>query len=331
MKNNPKMHARAKTPNVAICIATYRRPSGLHALLKSLDALEFEKFNPKITLIIADNDPESPASETLGDIAALSLWPTIYLMEPVQGIVAARNRTLEAAPRNVDFIAFLDDDETVSTGWLEQMLLTKYNTDATVVYGPVYPFFEAAPQNWIKELDIFQTGPFPQGERLVFAATNNALVDAAFMRGNVLRFDARFNKSGGEDQEMFDRLQNAGGVICASANAAVYDTVPEWRMTLSWVLRRAFRTGNTLGRIAILRRRGRGQRFAKGVGTIAIGIGFIVKGLVPTVRPSLFSKARFIKGLMEISRGSGMLTGLVNIHFSEYSATAVMRDRTSGN
>ena len=53
------------------------------------------------------------------------------------------------------------------------------------------------------------------------------------------------------------------------------------------------------------------------------------KGIALSFRAGLFSKARFIKGLMEISRGSGMLAGLVNIHFAEYSVAAVKRDRSS--
>lgn len=322
MKGKIDMPANPDTPHVAICIATYRRPAGLCALLQSLDALEFEKIHPEITLVIADNDPEAPASQVLGEIHTLTRWPTIYVMEPVRGIVAARNRTLDAVPQDTDLIAFLDDDETVSASWLERMILTKNDTGATAVFGPLYPVFETTPPDWIEELEVFQVGPFPQGKRMVFAATGNLLVDAAFLRGNNLRFNFRFNETGGEDQEMFGRLQDAGGVIRASTNAVVYDSVPEGRMTLRWVLRRAYRTGNTLGRVAILRRRGRGARFAKGIGTIG-------KGIALSFGAGLFSKARFIKGLMEISRGSGMLTGLVNIHFAEYSVAAVKRDRSS--
>lgn len=322
MTSKTDMSNSPKTPHVAICIATYRRPAGLRALLQSLDALVFEKVQPEITLVIADNYPETPASRVAGDIAALTRWPTIYVLEPVRGIVAARNRTLDAAPKNADLIAFLDDDETVSAGWLERMILTMNDTGATAVYGPVYPIFEATPPRWVEDLKTFQTGPFPQGKHLVFAATNNALVDAAFLRDNDLHFDFRFNETGGEDQEMFGRLQDAGGVIRASTNAAVYDAVPAARMTLRWVLRRAYRTGNTLGRIAIIRQRGRGERFAKGLGTIG-------KGIVLSLGVGLFSKAFFIKGLMELSRGSGMLAGLVNIHFAEYSLTAVKLDRSS--
>lgn len=317
------MNGQPKPPSVAICIATYKRPAGLAALLASLDALQFADAEPAVTLVIVENCVSEPASDTLGDITKLSRWPAQYVQEPERGIVAARNRALASAPSDVDYIAFVDDDETASTGWLEAMLHTLQTSDATAVQGPVIPDYETPPPAWIEALKIFELGPFTEGERLDFAATNNSLVDAGFLRTHGMRFDPQFNNTGGEDEEFYGRLRNAGGVIRASAKAVITDAVPTNRMTLNWVSRRYFRMGNTLGRIAILRKSGRIKRVVKAL--LALGYG-----LALVVSLGLGNRARLFSGLLEIARGSGMLAAFGRFRFAEYSSAAVQNDRNSG-
>ncbi|MFY0691631.1 MAG: glycosyltransferase family 2 protein [Paracoccaceae bacterium] len=305
---------------VAICIATYQRPRGLAALIESLNKQEFRGDVPEVTLVIVDNDPANLAQDTLGDLADLSRWPVIYVPEDTRGIVAARNRALDEAPAETDVFVFVDDDETVVEGWLEALMTTRAATGATAVQGPMVPRYQNDPPDWIRSLRIFDIGPFQQGERLWFAATGNALVDAAFVRQHRLRFDLRFNRSGGEDEEFFGRVREAGGVIRAAAEAVAYDEVPQARMTSRWVLRRAFRMGNTLGRIALLRKRGRMIRFLKGFGAGG-------RGLLYLLVTGPFSQAGRIRGLMELWRGAGMLAAFANVRFAEYSDTIVAGDR----
>jgi len=308
------------TPHVVICIATYKRPDGLRCLLNSIDAQQFSSVHPRITIVLADNAPDESAATALGDISALTQWPVIYTTEPVRGIVAARNCTLDNAPEDADFIAFVDDDEWVSATWLENMLITFRDTDATVVQGPVEPDYEHLPEIWIEDLNIFRVGPFQQGQKLKFAATNNSALNACTLRDHNMRFDMRFNQTGGEDEEFYGRVLDAGGIIRAAAKAIVFDNVPRQRLSLRWIFRRAYRMGTTLGRIAMLRKRGRSIRIAKGFGAIVWGLGAIVL--------SVFGpRARFIKGLIEICRGCGMLGAFLKISFAEYSDSAVGLDR----
>lgn len=309
--------------HVAVCIATFRRPQGLRALLASLDALTFTGPKPQVTLVITDNDPENPASMTLGDIAALSRWHVIYGIEGARGIVSARNACLAAVPETATHIAFVDDDEAVSPQWMQAMLTTLRETGAQVAQGPVEPTYETPPPAWVEELEIFRLGPYDQGAPLHFAATNNSMLDAAFGRANGLRFDPAFNKTGGEDEEMFDRLRLAGARIVAAEDALVHDMVPTGRMTQQWVLRRHYRMGNTLGRIARLRRKGRILRVIKGFGAIGIGLGQAGVGLFT-------GPVRRIGGLMLATRGAGMLAAFLNVRFHEYSLKAVQMDRPPG-
>ena len=314
----------SKALHVVPCIATYKRPEGLRALLQSLSRLDLAGLDARLTLVVVDNAPEEPASDKLGDLNLLSDWPVIYLKEPRRGIVAARNRSLAGIPADADYIAFLDDDETVSEIWLREMLATVQQPKTTAVQGPVEPNYAAPPPGWIDELGIFKFGPFEQNAELPAAATNNSMIDAGFVREHGLKFDMRFNTSGGEDEEFYRRVRRAGGTIRAAANAVVWDQVPRQRMTFRWVARRAFRTGNTLGRISLLTKTGRTLRFAKGVG--ALGWGTVMCLLL-----GLGSKKRLILGAKEVFRGAGMLSAFVGFSFQEYSKSAVAIDRNAVN
>ncbi|WP_170411380.1 glycosyltransferase family 2 protein [Ruegeria atlantica] len=310
-------------PHIAICIATYLRPQGLRSLIESLNAQKLEKKTVRVTMVIVDNAPEATAKDTLGDIQNLTKWPVCYVVEHARGIVSARNRALAEAPQDADYIAFLDDDESVSAHWLEQMLETVVLPDTVAVQGPVEPKYRKDPPGWVDALNLFRMGPYEQGTRLNSAATNNSLVDASVVRKLGIWFDPRFNITGGEDEEFFTRVREAGGTIRASSDALVWDDVPENRTSMRWLARRWFRKGNTLGRIALIHRRGVVMRAIKGFG--AIGWGCLI-----CVCLGFGSSARWHRGVLEIFRGLGMLAALLRFDFAEYSASAVQVDRVGG-
>ncbi|KUJ78806.1 glycosyltransferase family 2 protein [Ruegeria profundi] len=310
-------------PHVAICVATYLRPLGLRALIESLNAQTISDEQVQVTLVIADNAPDATAQATLGDIQSLSNWPVIYVTEPTRGIVAARNRTLSEVPQDSDFVAFLDDDEEVSQIWLAEMLKTMRLPDTVAVQGPVEPRYRKAPPDWVDALNLFRMGPYDQGAELVSAATNNSMVRSAVIRDRKLRFDPRFNITGGEDEEFFTRLRDGGGTIRAAADALVWDDVPENRTTIRWLGRRWFRKGNTLSRIALIRRKAVGMRVVKSLGALGWGCAMCLC-------LGFGSQARWYRGLLEIFRGAGMIAGLLRFEFSEYSNSAVKVDRVGG-
>jgi cellulose synthase/poly-beta-1,6-N-acetylglucosamine synthase-like glycosyltransferase len=305
---------------IAICIATCRRPDGLKALLESLDRVVVPDPAPEIGIIVVDNDPARSAAASLGDIAELTRWPLRYVTEEVPGVVASRNRLLDLVAPDVDFVAFLDDDETVSAHWLAAMLRTHERTGATVVQGPVRPVFATPTPPWTRTTRLFEVGPFRDGQRLAFAGTGNVMIRKAFLDRHALRFDMRFNRTGGEDQELFSRLQALGGTIVASADAVVFEQVPSARTTMSWVLRRSHRIGNTLGRITLIHRRGRAARIAKGFGAMLVGAA-------TTATVGLVSSKHRMRGLAELARGSGMLMAFLGVAFVGESAQAPAPDR----
>jgi len=307
-------------PRVVVCVCTFRRPQGIRALLQSLDAQRFRGAPPDLSVVIVDNDPTQPAFGSQEEAQAAVAWPVTYLHEPRRGLVAARNRTLDAAPAEARAALFVDDDEVVTPGWVEAMVDTWQATGATVVQGPMVPRYEEPPPAWVEELGIFRLGPFVNGAPLHFAATGNSLIDLDFVRSLGLRFDPGFNFAGGEDEEFYGRVREAGGRIVSAADAVVYDEVPSWRLTRDWVLRRSRRRGNTLGRIALKRRKGRAARVAKGVGAI-------IFGAARTGTAGLWSTTDAIAGRMEMARGFGMLSAFFRVEMLEYSPEDVEADR----
>ena len=58
-----------------------------------------------------------------------------YVHEPAAGVANARNAGMTQATGGL--IAFLDDDEEASPGWLAALIEAQRRFDADVVFGPV--------------------------------------------------------------------------------------------------------------------------------------------------------------------------------------------------
>ena len=103
-------------------IPTHKRPELLRDCLESIAAQQGDL--PEIELFVADNDPKGRAGvAVVEDLKASYRFPISATTVEVPGISAVRNAILdEARRRNVDFIAMIDDDETASPEWLDQLL-----------------------------------------------------------------------------------------------------------------------------------------------------------------------------------------------------------------
>src|SRR5262249_31641540 len=151
------MERNASAPascRVAICIATWRRPQGLLALLQSLDALVFEGPEPELCVIVADNDERESAHAVCESARDWLRHPLHYVVEKRRGIPQARNASLLAALGRVDWIAFADDDEVADPRWLDALLRAQLASGADVVSGPVVPRFATGTPAWVAQ------GPF---------------------------------------------------------------------------------------------------------------------------------------------------------------------------
>ena len=84
--------------------------------------------------------------------------------------------------------------------------------------------------------------------RILKGYTCNVLIRTDVIRRAGLRFDLSLGRMGGEDDDFFYRLTDAGGTIGYTDAARVFELVPASRATLGWLLKRSFRSGQSHGR-----------------------------------------------------------------------------------
>jgi glycosyltransferase involved in cell wall biosynthesis len=299
--------------HVAVCCITFRRREGLRRLLDGLNRLTFVRNPPPaITVIVVDNDRTRPMASLVAALEPGFRWQLRYDCEPVQGIASARNRTLALVPPDADYVAFIDDDEVPEPAWLDELLFVSRRFAAPIVQGPVRPVFEAPPPRWIMRGRFFEQGPYDDGAGLHFAATNNSLIEVRVIDRLGLRFDRRFDQSGGEDQQFFGRAIAAGHPVATATRALVREWIPADRATLGYLLRRRFRMGNTL---AIIERiDGDGHRLRRAIKAC----GRIGLGLVQCVLLLRHGVAGLVTGLCNVAWGAGALAGLAGVVRLEY-------------
>lgn len=227
--------------SVDICICTFRRPF-LAETLASLAALVVDGVDLRV--IIADNDT-APSAQNLVDTARQGLpFPITYVHAPSANICIARNACLDAA--TADYIAFIDDDETVSPQWLAQLLAKAQATGADAVLGPVRAIYDPATPDWMARGDFHSTLPVVSDGVIRTGYTCNVLIRRAKPFA-ALRFNLALGKSGGEDTDYFLRLTALGGLIAQAPGALVYEPVPRDRAAMAWLIRRRLRMGQTHG------------------------------------------------------------------------------------
>jgi succinoglycan biosynthesis protein ExoM len=231
----------APTVSVDICVCTFRRPF-LAETLRSIANLETRGLDVRV--IVADNDAV-PSAQPLVELMGRRMpFPLLYLHAPMSNISVARNACLDAAA--ADFVAFVDDDETVGETWLTELVRTAITSDADVVLGPVEAQYDPAGPAWLAAGDFHSTAPVHVDGEILTGYTCNVLIRR---RGaaTTQRFDVALGQSGGEDTDYFYRLHDLGARMAEAARAIVREPVPPSRATLGWLLRRRFRSGQTYG------------------------------------------------------------------------------------
>ncbi|SFB17296.1 succinoglycan biosynthesis protein ExoM [Rhizobium sp. NFR07] len=230
---------------IDIGICTFRRPA-LEETLESLFKLTVPS-DAQVRLIVADNDAAPSAKDLVDSMAARSPFPIRYVHCPKSNISIARNACLSAC--EADFLAYIDDDETATPGWLAALVEKARETGAEAVLGPVRALYGDDSAGWMRDGDFHSTMPVWVNGRIITGYTCNTLLD---MRSPLVagrRFALALGQSGGEDTHFFSQLTEAGGRIEFAENALVLEPVPASRASFGWLAKRRFRSGQTHGRI----------------------------------------------------------------------------------
>jgi succinoglycan biosynthesis protein ExoM len=301
---------------VTIGVLTFRRPAELAALLPMLldQAAETTAADRRVEVLVVDNDPAGSARAV---VAGCGAGAVRYVVEPAPGIAAARNRALDEA-RAATFLVFVDDDERPHPGWLRHLLDTQERTGASAVAGAVVSAFDGPLDPWVRDGGFFTRRRLLTGTRVEVAATNNLLLDLAAVRAAGVRFDPAFGLSGGSDTLFTRRLGESGRLVWCD-EAVVTDLVPTARMSRSWVLRRAFRSGNSASRVDLVVARTPTARACARLHAPFRGLLRLTAGLAPSASGTLLrSTVHQARGLRMASRGAGMIAGSLGVVYHEY-------------
>ncbi|MCL6707772.1 glycosyltransferase [Pseudomonas sp. R2.Fl] len=237
---------------IDIGICTFRRPE-LRDTLLSLFDLDVPR-DVTVRLIVADNDGEPSARDLVEELRSRSPFPIRYVHCPKANISIARNACL--AESDGDFLAFIDDDETASPGWLRELHAAALHSGADAVLGPVRAIYDETSPRWMRNGDFHSTRPVWVNGIIRTGYTCNVLLDMCSPHLAGRRFDLALGQSGGEDTQFFSAMTAAGGEIAFAPQALIEEPVPAKRASFDWLTKRRFRSGQTHGRILAGRHKG---------------------------------------------------------------------------
>lgn len=233
---------------IGIFICTYMRPvleDCLRSVIASIHQSAGTALEGTVEIHVIDNDQLGSGRAAFDVVANDSDAPMFYHQESTPGISSARNRCLEIACGRVDWLLFIDDDETVEQEWFGgyQQILSSPQADAYVgLVETVYPDYVQA--------DVRDSGLHDRSRRLhlspiTFGACNNCALSMAFIEQHRLRFDDRYNQMMGEDSDLFERIHRLGGRILWNDRSTVHEILVPERATREWVFKRYTWVGET--------------------------------------------------------------------------------------
>lgn len=200
-------------PAATVAICTRERPDDLRRTLDAVCRLQ----PAPLEILVVDNAPSSRATH---DVTAT--FPSVrYVVEPIRGLNAARNRALREARGAV--VAFTDDDATPEPEWLDGLLVNFSDPRVLCVTGLTLPLeLDTPAQELFEEHCSFARGFVRQQFN---GRLDNPLLVARIGAGANMavrtslpaavgwfdeRLDAGTPTHSGGDHQLFTRILSAG-------------------------------------------------------------------------------------------------------------------------
>jgi succinoglycan biosynthesis protein ExoM len=283
----------------SVVICTYNRPALFEAALRSCLQDATRRAMP-FEIVVADNSVAGHAAHIVARQPAGAVPVRVVAVSP-PNISLARNAGLRAAA--APLVAFMDDDLQVEPGWLDALVDTLQASGADAVVGPVRPHFpEGAAPDWDPTGARF-TRVLPQPSGSLIAAsgpgkpadfalsTASSLWRAATCFTDAEPFDPDFGACGGEDFDLFLRLERRGCRFAWCAEAGVRETIQAGRMGVGYHRLRAYSGAQVYAAAAIKNAASPARAMlsvtARGVAqTLAFGAAALPLALASRISPS---------------------------------------------
>jgi succinoglycan biosynthesis protein ExoM len=238
-------------PDISIVICTYNRADLLKQAMESIAKLA----NPDVLsleVVIVDNSDDNNARPTVDAARDWMPYPISMVVAHPANISVARNAGVKAALSEI--VAFMDDDQTLEKDWLIAVWdgLAKYPHD--VLFGAVSPVAErpelvdASVEQLFSRQMPFEAGQdlVPMGRaktRGISLATNNSVFRRASTFFEDQPFNPAFGNGGGEDFDLFCRLQRKGCRFGWLPAAKAIEYVPAKRCNSRYLEQRFYAGG----------------------------------------------------------------------------------------
>ena len=230
---------------ISVCIATFRRLDRLDAVLSDLRR---QSLLPT-QVVVVDNDAQGSARPVIeSHRAAEAPFRIDFDIQPMRNIAKTRNRTVALA--DGDWLAFIDDDERAPDTWLQRLSESAELYQADGVLAPVEPQLPDSAPQWIRRGHFYDFPHQPSGTHVPLNRMRfgNVLLRAETLRKLPGPFDERYGLMAGEDGDLLVRAVHGGAKIIWSEEAPVFEPIEPSRLTLRWLLRRAYTGGQEFGR-----------------------------------------------------------------------------------
>lgn len=302
-------------PDLSICICTYKRPELLERLLRAIAAQQGERYACQV--VVVDNDPRHSAAPVMQRWRDRDGMAFTGLHVATPNISLARNAAVHAA--RAPWVVFVDDDEAPDAHWLQHLVHAQRQYGADAVFGPVLPRYADDTPDWIRRGGYFDRARHATGTLITTrdARTGNVLVRRSALLALDGPFDPAYGRSGGEDTVLFGALLARGAVFVWCDEATVEEEVPVERARLGWIVRRAYRGGQTFMRAELRRAAGARRVLRAAYLGARAAVQMLLAGLL-ALASLPFSRTRSARWLRTMAANAGKVTALFGHRYQEY-------------
>lgn len=238
--------------SLAIVICTFNRQDLLKHALASIAALT-DPGGVHVSIVVVDNSDDSNAFAAAESMRAVLPWDLQIVAAHPPNISVARNAGVAAAGE-AEIVAFVDDDQQLAPDWLISVSRATRELPHDAFLGAVDADFErpdlagrTARTLFSRQLDV-PTGHEliaigPDKTKVIALATNNAIFRRRTTLMDEICFDPGFGNGGGEDYDLFCRLQRRGRRFAWLPDARAAEHVPASRCDPDYLARRLFAGG----------------------------------------------------------------------------------------
>lgn len=237
---------------LSLIIATYNRAEQLMITLASVAT---QSGNPSLweCIIVDNNSADNTRERVAGFIKEHPALNIRYCFEQNQGLSHARNRGISEATG--DIIAFIDDDERIVPEFIRSYIkFFDTHAEAMAAGGKIIAEYPTGRPRWMSHyterpianpmdfgdyICLFPKGRIPGGG-------NMAMRREVFDKLGV--FDTSLGRTGkkligGEESDLFERMNNIGIKPYYLPNAVMYHIIPQEKLTEEYFKRLCYNIG----------------------------------------------------------------------------------------